>query len=135
MPPLAHSVFQAATIPFIVLGVIHAALTLYDVFEPRFFTPSDTGVRERMMGTGLGLTRRINLWQSWLGFNLSHGLGLIAFGGVFLLLPPSEAGRLLPFAIVVAFAYFALALRFWFYGPVLGTGLGVLCFVAAWLLQ
>jgi hypothetical protein len=122
---------------FLVLGIAHGALTLRDISQPRAFTPTDDAVRIAMQGARLALNPRINLWQAWLGFNLSHSLGLVLFGGALLLLawrhfPAFAASPLFgAAAAIVAGTYLVLALKFWFWGPALGCGLSLLCILAA----
>src|SRR5690348_4177631 len=70
----------------LVLGTLHGVLTLRDVTKPRAFTPTDDAVRIAMQGARLAFNPRINLWQAWLGFNLSHSLGIVLFGGGLLFL-------------------------------------------------
>jgi len=126
---------------FVVLGTCHGVLTLRDVAKPRAFTPTDDAVRIAMQGARLALNPRANLWQAWLGFNLSHSLGLVLFGGGLLLLawlhfPVFAASPLMrAAAVVVAATYLVLALRFWFWGPALGCGLSLLCILAAVVLS
>jgi hypothetical protein len=36
-----------------------------------------------------------------------------------------------PLTIAVSAVYFLLAVRFWFYAPAVGCGLGLACFIAA----
>jgi len=126
---------------FLVLGTLHGVLTLRDVAKPRAFTPTDDAVRIAMQGARLALNPRANLWQVWLGFNLSHSLGIVLFGGGLLLLawlhfPVFAASPLLQgAAVVVAAAYLVLSLRFWFWGPALGSGLSLLCILAAVVLS
>lgn len=117
---------------FLVLGLAHGALTLGDLRRPRAFTPTDERVRDAMLGARLALHPRANLWRAWLGFNLSHSLGLIVFGGTLLagassFFPVFSGSAVLQAATVaIATAYFVLAIGFWFWVPVLGTGVGLL---------
>src|SRR6185436_10458110 len=69
----------------LMMGTLHGVLTLRDVFTPRAFTPTDDAVRLAMQGTRVAFNRRLNLWKAWLGFNLSHSLGVVLFGGLLLL--------------------------------------------------
>jgi len=125
----------------LVLGTLHGVLTLRDVAKPRAFTPTDDAVRIAMQGTRLAFNPRANFWQAWLGFNLSHSLGIVLFGGGLLLLawhhfPVFSASPLLQgVSVAVAAAYLAIALRFWFWGPALGAGLSLLCILAAVVLS
>ncbi len=137
---MAQMLLLAGSLIFLLLGIGHGALALRDVSRPRAFTPTDEKVRTAMQGSQLAFSRRINLWQAWLGFNLSHSLGLLIFGGVFLAIawlhfPAYARSPLLQLApIVVAAAYLLLSIRFWFRGPVIGTGTGLACFLASALL-
>jgi hypothetical protein len=121
----------------LMLGTLHGVLTLRDVTKPRAFTPTDDAVRIAMQGTRVAFNPRLNLWQAWLGFNLSHSLGAVLFGGGLLVLalfhfPVFAASPLLQgAAVAVAAAYLVLSLRFWFWGPALGSGLTLLCVLAA----
>lgn len=126
---------------FLVLGTVHGVLTLRDVARPRAFTPTDDAVRIAMQGTQLAFNPRVNMWQAWLGFNVSHSLGIVLFGGGLLLLawlhfPAFAASPLLQgVVVVIAAAYLVLSLCFWFWGPGLGSGLSLLCILAAVVLS
>lgn len=125
---------------FFVFGVYHGIFTLRDLSPPRTFTPTDEGVRRAMQKSRVALDSRINLWDAWLGFNLSHSLGLVLFGGglvaiawlhfpVFARSPSVQVA-----ALVVAAAYLILSARFWFRVPAIGVGIGLACFLASTLL-
>jgi hypothetical protein len=81
------------------------------------------------------------VWRSWLGFNLSHSLGLIVFGSVFAALALHDFAWLqtnLAFRwspVAVALLYALLASRFWFRAPMLAAWLGCALFLAAALLR
>lgn len=126
---------------FLAIGTLHGLLALRDLATPRAFTPTDDSVRTAMQGARLAFNPRVNLWQAWLGFNLSHSLGVVLFGGALLLLawlrfPVFAASHLLQgVSVVVAATYLVLSLRFWFWGPALGSGLSLLCILAAVVLS
>jgi len=136
---LSRLLFLIGTLPFIVLGLAHALLTLRDVRRPTALSPTDPALREAMAVTPLILTRATTMWRAWLGFNLSHSLGVIFFGGLLLALGlydwpfVSETRVLIPLAVVVSGAYLLLAVKFWFQKPAWGAGLGLLCFLASWV--
>lgn len=138
---MAEILLAIAGTSFLILGIAHGVLTLRDVATPRAFTPTDDTVRIAMQGARVALNPRLNLWQAWLGFNLSHSLGVVLFGAGLLLLallhfPVFAASRLVQgAAAAVAAAYFVLALRFWFWGPALGTGLSLVCILVAAVLS
>lgn len=125
---------------FLLLGVGHGLLTLRDLKDPRAFTPRDPELRKAMQQSSIAFHRTINLWKAWMGFNLSHSLGLVLFGGGFLyvgLFAPGAfaASPLLQgCAVAVSAIYLVLSLLFWFSKPAIGSGLGLACFVLAILL-
>jgi hypothetical protein len=81
------------------------------------------------------------MWNSWLGFNISHGLGVFTFGLLCLLIATYDFGivervdAIRPLAIVFAASYFVISLRFWFWGPVLLTAVATTCFSVATVLS
>ena len=126
-----------AAIPFLLFGAGHGALTLRDVKHPRAFTPTDPALREAMQQSTLRFHRGWNLWKAWLGFNLTHSLGLIVFGGAFLHVgifePQLFASSVLMQAVAVAVsaAYLLVSLQFFFSRPIIGSAIGLACFLAA----
>lgn len=121
----------------LLMGVGHFVLTLRDVWKPTFFTPTEDSVRLAMQGAELKFDRRINLWESWLGFNLSHSMGAMMFGGVLLFVALThldaflQSHALQAAAVLTAALYLAIAIRFWFWGPVLGISIVLLCILGA----
>jgi hypothetical protein len=83
------------------------------------------------------LTRRTNLWLTWVGFNLSHSLGAVLFGVVVLIVGRSPATfsanwpAFVPLAIVVSGAYLAIGVRYWFRTPIVGIVVSSVCFVSS----
>jgi hypothetical protein len=125
---------------FLLLGLGHGALTLRDLRDPRAFTPRDPELRRAMQQSSIAFHRTINLWKAWMGFNLSHSLGLVLFGGAFLYVGVFEpdafaASPLLQgCAVAVSAIYLVLSLLFWFSKPAIGSALALACFVLAVLL-
>jgi len=119
------------------LGAIHGVLTLMDLGNPRSFTPVDATLRIAMQRSSIALHPRINLWQAWLGFNLSHSLGLLMFGGAFLYIGIrhsslfSQSVPLQGCAILISAAYLVMSLQFWYSRPAIGWGIATACFVLA----
>jgi hypothetical protein len=127
----------AAAAPFLVMGAAHGALTLRDLRRPRAFTPPDPALREAMRRSGVRLHPAINLWRAWLGFNLTHSLGLVLFGaayayvGVFAPGAFAASPLLQAVAVLVSATYAALSVAFFFATPALGSAAGLAGFVAA----
>lgn len=129
-------VIIAASI-FLLLGTLHGALTLRDVKNPRFFTPPDAALRQAMQESSIRFHPNINLWKAWLGFNLTHSLGLIFFGGAFLHVgifePKNFASSLLFQAVAVSVSaiYMGVSLKFFFSKPAIYSAVGLACFLIA----
>ena len=135
----AQAWFIAGTVPLILAGGLHAALTLVDVVRPTYFAPRDPAVQPAMERTPMRFAgrRAPTMWNAWLGFNISHGLGVFSFGLLCLLIAVNDfgiveqVGAIRPLSIAFAAAFLALSLRFWFSGPAILCGVALACFTAA----
>jgi hypothetical protein len=115
------------------LGTIHIVYT----FFTKKFEARDAATSAAMKATSPVLTQGTSLWNAWIGFNASHGLGLVLFGTTYLflavghmsLLRDSPALTWLP--VVGGAAYLALARRYWFLTPFIGVAIATVCFLAA----
>ena len=91
----------------------------------------------RCSDRSIALHPKINLWQAWLGFNLSHSLGLLMFGGAFLYVGIrhsslfSQSVLLQGCAILISAAYLVMSLQFWYSRPAIAWGIAMACFVLA----
>jgi hypothetical protein len=140
--------FIAGTIPLIVGGGAHVLGILVDTVRPTYFAPVDGGVKPEMEGTGIRLVRMCgggemqpSVWRVWLGIHISHGLGVLAFGLLLLLIAASDFAvveridAIRPLAIAFSLAYLLLSFRFWFWGPAVLTGVATTCFTVATVLS
>ena len=122
---------------FLLLGATHGVLTLRDLSNPRSFTPRDPELRAAMQESAIAFHPKVNLWQAWLGFNLTHSLGIILFGGAFLYIGIfhsvlfSQSPFLQGCSILVSAAYLVISLKFFFSTPAIGLGIAMACFVLA----
>ncbi len=122
---------------FVLLGAAHGLLTLRDLGDPVVFTPRDATLRTAMQQSTIALHPDINLWRAWMGFNLSHSLGLVMFGGAFLYLGVfrlpwfSQSWLLQACSILVSAAYLLMSLKFFFSTPAIGSGIAMACFALA----
>lgn len=125
---------------FLALGTLHGAVSLRDVWNPTQFTPTDPALRLAMQQSGIAFHPEVNLWKAWLGFNLTHSLGLVLFGGGFLyvgMFAPdvfAESRALQGVAVSVSATYLVISAFFFFSGPVMGTAAGLAAFLIAALL-
>jgi hypothetical protein len=139
----AQAFFVAGTIPLILAGGLHALGALVDTIRPNYFTPIDDSVRTVVEGTGIRLVGKPtpSMWRVWLGIHISHGLGVLTFGLLCLLIATHDftlvesIDAIRPLTIAFSATYLVLALRFWFWGPVLITGSATMCFTIATVLS
>jgi hypothetical protein len=137
----AQGWFIAGTAVAMFAGGGHVLLTLIDTVRPTFFAPIEQAVKPAMEGTGMrfrglfpGDEGRPSMWSFWLGFNLSHGLGVFTFGLLGLLIAVDDFGvveridAIQPLAIAFSAAYLVISLRYWFFGPAILTAIATACF-------
>jgi len=137
MPELSRYLYLAGALPFFVLGLAHLAATPRAPVDVKGLSPSDPQLAEAMTRSGLRLTRRTDMWRAWVGFNLSHGLGVLVFA-LFVFVTgrsasvfATEARIGIPAAFVIATVYLWLARRYWFRTPFIGCLLAAVLFLAS----
>lgn len=134
---MTQFLLTAAGAIILLMGTGHLLLTLRDVWRPKAFTPTDDAVRQAMKESNVKFDKRLNLWDAWLGFNISHSMGAMMFGGVLLFTARAhleaflQSAFLQTMAVLVAVVYLVVAIRFWFRGPVIGISIVLLCILAA----
>jgi hypothetical protein len=125
---------------FLLLGLGHGALTIRDLSKPSTFTPPDENLRHAMQASSVKIHPTANLWKAWMGFNLSHALGVVVFGGSVLTIAIfnielfSQHLSLRLAVPLIGLAYVVLAKFFWFRDPLIGTTLGTGLLAAASLI-
>lgn len=140
----AQTWFIAGAIPLILAGGGHMVMAVLDAVRPTFLTPIRDSVRSEMEGDGMqfralfrGDPATPSVWRLWLGFNLSHGLGVVAFGLLCLLIGVHDfglvehIGGLRALTIAVPAAYLAISLVFWFYAINLIAVGATACFIVS----
>jgi hypothetical protein len=115
-----------------------------DAVRPTFFAPIRDSVRLEMKDTGMrfralfpGDAATPSIWRFWLGFNVSHGLGVLAFGSICLLIGAQDfdlvgqVDGLRALTIAIPAAYLANSLVFWFYAIDLLIVGSITCFIVS----
>ena len=133
----AQLLFVSGAGMFCLLGVTHVVLTMRDLHDPRSLTPTDDAVRQTMIAARLRLAPVTTIWRAWVGFNFSHSVGLLVFGGIlgglalydFRFVANNIALQVT--AVIVATTYAVLATLFWFAVPAAATAFGALAFLAS----
>ncbi len=140
MLELSRCLFLIGALPFIVFGFVHAAATPQTPAHAKGLSPRDPAVRDAMAHDTILLTRRTTVWLAWVGFNLSHSLGLLLIGVVVVLIGrtsasfQAQAAVFLPLAVLVSATYLVLGVRYWFRTPIIGISLASACFLVSWVL-
>lgn len=123
----------------IFLGGVHFLGTFVDLFRPFLFSPKDPKFKNQMKKHTALITNQTDFWKSWLGFNLSHGLGILTVG-ILLLYLANGPGVLeslkwiRPLAAFFSFVLLIMALKFWFLSPAIGFGMSFTAFVLSMVL-
>jgi hypothetical protein len=134
---MARALLALGGIVFALLGAGHAFLTIRDLFQPRTFTPPGNELQQAMKNSTVAIHPASNLWQAWMGFNLSHALGVIVFGVTLTSIAITSIEffeRNLAIQIggpVIGTIYIALARAFWYRDPFIGASLGTAVLTAA----
>ncbi len=141
MNELSRYLFLAGALPFVVLGLAHALATPLAAGDRKGLSPSDPALAEAMTRGRVLLTGRTDLWRCWVGFNLSHSLGAVAFGAFVAAAGRSadsfaaQAAVCGPLAVLVSGAFLAIGLRYWFRTPIAGCAIACACFVLSWAVR
>jgi hypothetical protein len=114
------------------IGLIHLHYTLVaDKFSPR-----DPDLKARLEVSSPVLTSRITMWKAWIGFNVSHAVGLLLFGSVYGYLALFRASvligstYLLGVGGLVLVAYLVLCNVYWYSAPFRAIALALLLYVS-----
>jgi hypothetical protein len=138
---LDRYLFLAGALPFVVLGLAHALATPLATGDRKGLSPADPALAEAMTRGRVLLTGRTDLWRCWVGFNLSHSLGAVAFGVSVLAVGRSaesyaaQAAVCGPLAVLVSGAFLAIGVRYWFRTPIAGCAIAFACFALAWAVR
>lgn len=130
---MSRSLMLLSTGIALLLGMIHLAYT----FSGTRLLPRDPSLLDAMQRAPLSLTAETTVWRAWIGFNASHGLGLVLFALVFAYLAVAQRQMLFAsdFLLAVGFAMLlcllVLSRLYWFSIPTAGMATCVLCFGAS----
>ena len=116
----------------VLLGIAHGIYTFRSAPDGGPMMPINPEVREAMSvvgGIGLAPELKTTLWKAWIGFNLSHSLGLVVVGLLIglpvldALASPVDNLAWLVCALVLPPLYLWLSIRHWFAKPTMGFAL------------
>jgi hypothetical protein len=134
---MSISCLIAGCLIFILLDAIHWSSALYT----NKFEPEDSSILEQMKNNYSKITNQSSIRTSVTGFHLSHSLGLIIFGALYVFLPIDNSSYLFSsivlqgFLVVVPIIYILLAHKYWFSLPRTGFIVGFLLIIASLILR
>jgi hypothetical protein len=98
-------------------------------------------VLQSLKETGVSAMPGATFWRAWLGFNLTHTLGLLQFAGALIILATragdgfADSTAFILVGLVVAVLYLVVAGRFFFRPPTVVAALGLTSLTAAFALS
>jgi hypothetical protein len=139
MSGMSSALYAFGGAVFVLLGALHGLYTLLDLKRPRRLVPDDPAVMQAMAATGLRLTRgATDMWRAWIGFNLSHSLGVVCIGAAAVAWPALTAGASTVTAwlpALIGAVYLVVGLRYWFRIPTAGIAIATLSLASAAMLR
>ena len=121
-----------SAIVILFLGVVH----VYYTVATNKFDPRDMALKGRLEAVSPVLSSHMTMWKAWIGFNLSHSLGLLFFGAVFGYLAIfrfsvlQHSTFLLVTGALVLTIYAILSKIYWFSGAFRGIALAFVFYLA-----
>ena len=121
---------------YIILGTLHL---LYTFFTNKF-DAKDKNTMELMKQTHPLLTKKLTMWNAWIGFNGSHSSGGIFLGGANIIMAIfyfeflSAAWPLIILTDITSLFYVFHGVRYWFNVPLRGIVIATICYIAASIL-
>jgi hypothetical protein len=115
------------------LGLIHL---VYTFWVPKL-TPRDQKLKSTMENAVPVISGETTMWKCWIGFNASHGFGLLFFGLVYgyLAIYKSEilfgSVFLLSVGFLLLSGVLVLAKLYWFSIPFRSVCVSLICYVAS----
>jgi hypothetical protein len=122
---------------FILLGLIHWKSVLYT----NKFEPEDSVILDMMKNNNSKITNQTSIWNGLTGFNISHSLGLIIFGVLYVTLAIDNPDYLFSsnvlkvYLLVLPVIYIVLAHKYWFSLPRNGFIIGFCLILLSVLLR
>ena len=121
-----------------ILGIVHFVLTIWG----QKHLPRDSSLVESMANVAPVITTQTTIWKMWMGFNVSHSMGLLFFGLTYNFLAIAHSELLFQSLILQAIGfgmlagYVVLARLYWFIAPFAAYSLALILYlgsiVVAW---
>jgi hypothetical protein len=122
---------------FILLGSIHWRSVLYT----NKIEPEDNAILDMMKNNNSKITDQTSIWNGLTGFHISHSLGLIIFGVLYITLAIDNPDYLFSsiilktYLLVLPVIYILLAQKYWFSLPRNGFIIGFVLIILSVVLS
>ena len=129
---ISRILISACAAIILFFGSVHLAYT----FFTDKLTAVDGQLETAMKHVAMRITSETTMWKAWVGFNVSHSMGLMLFGLIYGYLTLyrwdvlQKSYFLAGLGLVVLVSYVVLARVFWFSGPLIGVSVATLLYVA-----
>jgi hypothetical protein len=129
---ISRILISASAAIILFFGSMHLAYT----FFTDQLTPVDGQLETAMKHVAAHISSETTMWKTWVGFNVSHSMGLMLFGLIYGYLTLyrwdvlQKSYFLAGLGLVVLVSYVVLARVFWFSGPLIGVSVATLLYVA-----
>lgn len=116
-------------------GIVHLAYT----FFTDKLTPVDGQLETAMKHVAVRISSETTMWKTWVGFNVSHSMGLMLFGLIYGYLAVcrwevlQRSYFLAGLGLLVLVVYAVLARVFWFSDPLIWVSAATLVYVAGFV--
>ena len=134
---MGMNLIVTASIIYLVLGLSHIFLTLFTkVFEP--IDPEVFALNKSSYGK---ITSKTSLWNSGIGFHLSHSLGFLIFGSFYISIATENPELILSSdvfglaLIIVPITYLYLSIKYWFILPTIGLTISCVSYILGLILM
>jgi len=132
---ISRILIAASAAIILYFGSMHLACT----FFTDLLTPIEGQMETAMKHVVPRISSSTTMWKAWVGFNVSHSMGLILFGLIYgyLAVYQWEVLRRSYFVsglgLLVLVGYVVLARVFWFRDPLIGVSAATLLYVAGFI--
>jgi hypothetical protein len=132
---ISRILISACAAIIIFLGSVHLAYT----FFTNKFSPREEQLETAMKQVAPRISSETTIWKAWIGFHISHSIGLILFGLIYVYLAVcrwevlQRSYFLAGLGLLVLVSYVLLARIFWFKAPLIGVSAATLLYVAGFV--
>lgn len=116
-----------------------ASVHLVYTFFTHKFSPTDGQLEAAMKQIAPRISSEMTMWKAWIGFHVSHSVGLMLFGLIYGYLAVyrwevlQRSYFLAGLGLLVLVAYIVLARVYWFSSPLIGLAAATLLYVAGFV--